>query len=192
MLVVTRFSQANIVWFISFGASSAVHSFTLDTIPAAAQWMTTFQLLHTFERRMRQPLDEALRAWHLSHAEFQILWLCRDTRNEGIGQTELSRQLHGSKAQTSGLVESLRCQRLLAGQRSSRDRRRQLWRITDLGYRTLVQILHALDTIVNSGDAQISASDQQQIFRLLTKASLTDFSLQSCPDTELPTDREAG
>ena len=154
--------------------------------------MTTFRLLHMAERRMRQPLDEALRAWNLSHTEFQILWLCRDTYDEGIGQTELSRQLSGSKAQTSGLVESLRCQRLLAGHRSSRDRRCQLWRITDLGYRTLVQILHALDAVVNSGNAQFSASDQQQIFRLLTKASLTDFNVRSCPDTELPTDREAG
>lgn len=74
----------------------------------------------------------------INEAEFRLLWLLAGTVSSGVSaaaldQADLAEQLVVSPAQVSGAVERLRSLGLVERVQHQRDRRRQLWRLTEAG-----------------------------------------------------------
>ena len=112
-----------------------------DDCPAL-RWAALVALATAAARRLRASLANQIAAHGLSESEFALLWACYCPANErleceGLTQIELAQTLELSPASVSGLVDALRRVGLLAGTRSTVDRRRQVWHLTDAG-RTLI------------------------------------------------------
>jgi len=107
----------------------------------ATQWGDLAERIVVCARLLRDDLGQRAGRWDLSEPEFSVLWICRETPPEGIGQNELADSLAISASAVSGLVERLRRRGLLEGRRGQSDRRRQLWRLTPAGRNQLYQVL---------------------------------------------------
>jgi DNA-binding MarR family transcriptional regulator len=82
----------------------------------------------------------------ISEPEFRLLWLLAGPASSGasaaaLDQADLAEQLVVSPAQVSGAVERLRSLGLVERLQHQRDRRRQLWRVTEAGDALLRQIV---------------------------------------------------
>jgi DNA-binding MarR family transcriptional regulator len=91
------------------------------------------QALSRASRLLRELIDDQSSIQGIGEAEFPLLWLFQRVGAETSCQNELARRLGISPAQVSALVERLRQAGWVVGQRSSVDRRRQIWRLTDRG-----------------------------------------------------------
>lgn len=74
----------------------------------------------------------------INEPEFRLLWLLAGTASSDVlavplDQADLAEQLVVSPAQVSGAVERLRSLGLVERVQHQRDRRRQLWRVTEAG-----------------------------------------------------------
>jgi DNA-binding MarR family transcriptional regulator len=74
----------------------------------------------------------------INEPEFRLLWLLAGTASAEVSavpldQADLAEQLVVSPAQVSGAVERLRSLGLVERLQHQRDRRRQLWRVTEAG-----------------------------------------------------------
>lgn len=111
--------------------------------PTTRQWTHWLIQLTRVNRQLRAALAQAGRSYGLTEAELLILWgiqlqedkeatlHCSQLRT-CFNQAELT-GVGYSAAQISNLVERLRTKGFLIGERSSHDRRRQLWTITAEG-----------------------------------------------------------
>ena len=85
-----------------------------------------------------------LRGSQINEPEFRLLWLLAGSGNGAaeysLDQADLAERLVVSPAQVSGAVERLRNLGLLERVQHERDRRRQLWRVTDAAGKLLGQI----------------------------------------------------
>lgn len=82
----------------------------------------------------------------INEPEFRLLWLLAGTASSDVlavplDQADLAEQLVVSPAQVSGAVERLRSFGLVERVQHQRDRRRQLWRVTEAGDALLRQIV---------------------------------------------------
>jgi DNA-binding MarR family transcriptional regulator len=86
-----------------------------------------------------------LRGSQINEPEFRLLWLLAGNGNGAaecsLDQADLAERLVVSPAQVSGGVERLRNLGLLERVQHERDRRRQLWRVTDAAGELLGQIV---------------------------------------------------
>jgi DNA-binding MarR family transcriptional regulator len=100
-----------------------------------------------------------LRGSGINEPEFRLLWLLTGAASSGdaalsLDQADLAEQLVVSPAQVSGAVERLRTLGLLERVDSQRDRRRQLWQVTNAGAALLGRIVnHVADSSSNRGAA---------------------------------------
>ena len=100
-------------------------------------WMALYAHLVDSAGRIRRLTTPAAESVGLREVEFRLMTMLAWDDQSGIGQRELARRLGVSDAQVSGLVERLRRCDLLAASRCRKDRRRQLWRLTEPGRRLL-------------------------------------------------------
>lgn len=82
----------------------------------------------------------------INEPEFRLLWLLAgaasvDVSAAPLDQADLAEQLIVSPAQVSGAVERLRNLGLVERIQHERDRRRQLWRVTEAGGALLQQVI---------------------------------------------------
>ncbi|WP_428306140.1 MarR family transcriptional regulator [Lacipirellula sp.] len=86
-----------------------------------------------------------LRGAAINEPEFRLLWLLSGSGNGAaecsLDQADLAERLVVSPAQVSGAVERLRNLGLLERVQHERDRRRQLWRVTNTAGELLGQIV---------------------------------------------------
>jgi DNA-binding MarR family transcriptional regulator len=97
------------------------------------RWITLLETLGVCARLLREAWGELLVRHELRPAEFSVLWICRQARGDGVGQTQLADRLAVSPAHVSSCVEQLRRHLLIESVRDPLDRRRQLWRLTPSG-----------------------------------------------------------
>jgi len=139
---------------------------------AALDWAALAALVTTAARRLRSSLSEQIARHGLGESEFALLWVCFEPsssrlENEGLTQTEIAHALELSPASVSGLVEQLRSVGLLAGSRSTIDRRRQVWHLTDRGRAFVRQLLDELHGWAVSLDRAMGATARESINDLL-------------------------
>lgn len=139
---------------------------------AALDWAALAALITTASRRLRNSLSEQIARHGLGESEFALLWVCFEPsssrlENEGLTQTEIAHALDLSPASVSGLVEQLRSVGLLAGSRSTIDRRRQVWHLTERGRTFVEQLLYELQSWGNSLDRAMGAMARETIHDLL-------------------------
>ena len=82
----------------------------------------------------------------INEPEFRLLWLLAGATSTSVSaaaldQAELAERLVVSPAQVSGAVERLRSLGLVERVQHQRDRRRQLWQVTEAGDALLRQII---------------------------------------------------
>jgi DNA-binding MarR family transcriptional regulator len=88
-----------------------------------------------------------LRGSQINEPEFRLLWLLArmvggTAASGSLDQAEMADQLVVSPAQVSGAVERLRGLGMLQRVADQRDRRRQLWQVTEAGQALLKQIVN--------------------------------------------------
>lgn len=115
----------------------------------ALRWAALVALATVTARRLRASLAEQIAKHGLGESEFALLWACyrpasQRLETEGLTQIELAQMLELSPASVSGLVEELRQAGLLAGARSTVDRRRQVWHLTEQGEQLIARLLAEL------------------------------------------------
>ena len=94
----------------------------------------------------------------INEPEFRLLWLLAGTASSGasaaaLDQADLAEQLVVSPAQVSGAVERLRSLGLVERLQHQRDRRRQLWRVTEAGDALLRQIVDRVHASTSQQEA---------------------------------------
>jgi len=127
------------------------------------------RLVSQCERELRRVLAGRVRHLAISDAELLVLWLCYEARELGIAQNELAATVGVSAAQMSGLVERLRQRGLLIANRCARDRRRQYWRLTDEGNRTLNEIRSDFAGVSVALNRHLSVDEQKLLASLLER-----------------------
>lgn len=94
----------------------------------------------------------------INEPEFRLLWLLAGTASADVSavpldQADLAEQLVVSPAQVSGAVERLRSLGLVERLQHQRDRRRQLWRVTDAGEALLQRIVERVHAAASQREA---------------------------------------
>ena len=130
-------------------------------------WIELIQILSVSARHMRRLLGEVLSNTELAETELQLLWLCLRASPAGLVQSELAARVGTSKAQTSALVESLRRRGLLTCYRTPEDRRRQIWRITDVGQETAERLHGRLLSMYEAWGDSFSGAERHELVSLL-------------------------
>src|SRR5688500_1812462 len=111
-------------------------------------------------RRLRRLLAEYVAQWNLGDNEFLVLWLCGSRPYQGLGQGELAAAIGVSPAQMSSLVERLRQRGMIAVERSTGDRRRQVWQAAAPGQELLAEVRVGLEVLASRLDRQIAPAMQ--------------------------------
>lgn len=145
------------------------------------QQVDLMRLFHGVAYEARHTLSRALHRQDMTEAEFLLLWTCFRRAAKPVGQQRLVFDVGLSKAQTSGLLESLRRKQYLSGERSVDDRRRQLWQITSLGRQQVEEVLRHLDG--NTGDWL--AGLHPDVYRLLVQGLTDALAQASKPESSL-------
>lgn len=113
-------------------------------------------------RRLARLLADVLRQYHMSEAEFRLLWLLRDAEQASLEQSALVGGLGISPAQVSTLVEKLRLQQILAPVTSEKDRRRKLWQFTASGQESFEAVITKVTSCVFPGANEIGSRSQRK------------------------------
>lgn len=141
----------------------------LSTGSPALRWTELAESLGRCERRLREDLGGQALPAGLSHAQFSLLWACRQAPPQGLSQNELAATLALSPAHVSGQVEHLRARGLLAGHRRAPDRRRQVWQLTSEGESQLESVLAALVQWADQLDERLPPSQRASLIALLSE-----------------------
>lgn len=105
--------------------------------------------LAVFSRDLRRLLAKHLKSTKLNDTQFLLLFVCRETANQGISQIDLAALVGVSPAQMSSLVEQLQSQQLLETWRCPTDRRKQRLRLTVGGDELLNAALAKIQPLVD-------------------------------------------
>lgn len=131
---------------MSFGGDSSergLRPFIASGLTAAARVDVACQ--HAISGKLAcREISSWLRGSQIQEPEFRLLWLLAGSAHAAgcsLDQAELAERLVVSPAQVSGAVEHLRSLGLLERVQHERDRRRQLWRVTDAAGELLRQIV---------------------------------------------------
>lgn len=118
-----------------------------DRAPAAAAHVG--QVCHTAidGRRASRALAQWCTRFEIAEPELQVLWCLRAGVHRGFDQTTLVKQLAFSPAQVSATVERLRARGWILQQASSKDRRRNLWYLTQSGTAFIGALVLAADDL---------------------------------------------
>jgi len=166
-----------------------------DSMPH--EWVELIGSISLCGRRLRTQVAERLAGQDLNEPQLWLLWACRKVDEVGLSQSELARGLAVSAAHVSQLVEQLRRRGWLEGQRSSRDRRRQLWRLTAEGRLALDAALVRLAPWLRQLDEEPGSPSRQRLADLLerfvaaTARADRDHPTETDP-TSHPLQREVG
>lgn len=121
-------------------------------------------------RQLRRWLTDRLVRFELTDSEFQVLWLCAQSRpSGGWVQGDLAQAAGISPAQTSSLVERLRQRGLMDMKRSTIDRRRQVWHLLDQGEDLLFRIRSGLESVAHRLDSLVAPEEQEAAARLFDR-----------------------
>lgn len=129
--------------------------------PPHERLLDLVQRVSSAGRSLRRLLAEQAAAVELTDGDVLVVWLCADAGSPGTVQGELATAIGVSPALMSGTVERLRQRGLIEMQRSSLDRRRQVWRTTDAGRRLLAQLAPVLAQVAQQFDSRIPKEQQQ-------------------------------
>lgn len=124
------------------------------------------RLISACERELRRTVADRIRRWGFTDVEVLVLWLCHESAEPGLAQSELVANIGVSAAQTSGLVERLRRQGVLVAKRNDSDRRKQYWSLTGDGNRILNEIRADL-SFVSAGLTKYLSVDEQKLLTSL-------------------------
>jgi DNA-binding MarR family transcriptional regulator len=108
-------------------------------------------------RALRRLKADSAEAVGLSDGDLLIVWLCAE---RGVVQGELATAIGVSPALMSGTVERLRQRELIEMQRSTVDRRRQVWRATTAGQQLLEALRPSLVALAEQLGGKISAAER--------------------------------
>lgn len=141
---------------------------------AALGWVALVALVTVAARRLRASLAEEIAPHELGESEFALLWACYQPSRErleaeGLTQSELAQALELSHASVSGLVEQLRRAGLLDGCRSTVDRRRQVWRLTERGETLMRNLLAELENWAAALDRTLTRKERLNAGDLLSR-----------------------
>ena len=135
---------------MSFGGDSLEESFrpfVASGLTAAERVDAACRLAITGKLACRD-IAAWLRGSQINEPEFRLLWLLAGSGNGAVeyslDQADLAERLVVSPAQVSGAVERLRNLGLLERVQHERDRRRQVWRVTDAASEVLSQIVRQI------------------------------------------------
>lgn len=134
---------------------------------AAGCWSELAEIITRCCRLIRAHLADHANQHDISDAQFSLLWLCDRAPECGVSQNQLVAELGMSAAHVSGSVERLRQKGLLSGQRSSNDRRRQLWTLTPAGKSVLKAVLDDLGPWSKRLNEQFSIKRRDHLASLL-------------------------
>jgi DNA-binding MarR family transcriptional regulator len=132
-------------------------SFSLSEPPADRMLLVLIHRVSSAGRALRRLLADEAAAIGLTDAELLIVWLCAE---RGVVQGELATAIGVSPALMSGTVERLRQRELIEMQRSTVDRRRQVWRATTGGQQLLEALRPSLSALAEQLGAKISAAER--------------------------------
>ena len=122
-------------------------------------------------RALRRLLADQAAAVQLSDAELLVVWLCSEASSHGMVQGDLAIAIGVSPALMSGLVQRLLERGLIEMQRSTVDRRRQVWRTTAAGRAVLAGLRPLLARLAEHLDQRVPASEQQHVVELCERLS---------------------
>lgn len=140
---------------------------------AAERWAHLIQQASLCGRQLRRLLAQQIVRWNISDTEFLVLWACNHSQDKGLAQNELTSMLGVSAAQMSGLAYDLRDRSLITLERSERDRRLQVLRISGQGRLLLSRILTDLEPVVARLGQQFDESHQRAAEQLLEQLTQT-------------------
>ena len=132
-------------------------SFSLSEPPADRMLLVLIHRVSSAGRALRRLLADEAAAVGLTDAELLIVWLCAE---RGVVQGELATAIGVSPALMSGTVERLRQRELIEMQRSTVDRRRQVWRATTTGQQLLEALRPSLAALAEQLGTKISAAER--------------------------------
>lgn len=113
-------------------------------------------------RRAGKALSAWTRRFHVSEAEFQLLWLLRTSAQVGRTQTTLARELAFSPAQVSVVVERMRERGWIFQHRAAGDRRQHLWCLSLSGRSLLEEMLSHTDELKFEPSSVATKGDHDQ------------------------------
>lgn len=140
--------------------------------------LSALRALTATDRQMRSTLAQLARPYGLNDTQSLVLHCCAAAAETGASQSELAEQLGISPAAISDLVERMRRQQLLVGDRSPTDRRRQVWQVTDDGRAALGHLRHACSVWAAQPEAGIDADLLDTVTKLL---EVFVAAARSCP-----------
>ncbi len=129
-------------------------------LPADDRLLRLVERASSAGRALRRLLADRAAAVQLSDAELLVVWLCGDAATPGMVQGDLAVAIGVSPALMSGLVQRLLERGLIEMQRSTVDRRRQVWRTTDLGRRLLAELRPLLTSLAEQLDGRVCPNEQ--------------------------------
>jgi DNA-binding MarR family transcriptional regulator len=138
-----------------------MHSSPSNPPAAEADLFRIVQRASSAGRALRRLLADHATAADVSDAELLMIWLC--SHGPGMVQGDLAGTIGVSPALMSGMVERLRKRSLLEMQRSLVDRRRQVWRTTEMGQQLLAELRPVLVRLAEQLAAQLLPGDQQTL-----------------------------
>ena len=148
-----------------------------ENVPqGGARFLHLAQRASNAARALRRLLADVASPHDLTDAELLVIWLCAD--QQGVVQGELAEAIGVSPAQMSGVADGLKRRGLLDMQRSTVDRRRQVWHPTGEGHRMLAAICPRLRELAAKLDDQLPPAEQQKADELLSRLSTAADSLR--------------
>jgi DNA-binding MarR family transcriptional regulator len=163
-----------------------------DEVPQADQRLLRLvERASSAGRALRRLLADQAAAVQLSDAELLVVWLCGAASNHGMIQGDLALAIGVSPALMSGLVQRLLERGLIEMQRSTVDRRRQVWRTTDSGRSLLGELRPLLARLAEHLDRHVPPGDQQTALELCERLSAAVAELTTHPPTVIITQEPA-
>lgn len=157
----------------------------------AAAWTRIAQLFSACARDLRRAMAQQAAACDLTDTEYLLLFVCRETadegpaqQEEGLAQQDIAEALGVSPGQVSGLVDRLQQRGLVQPHRLPHDRRRQLWTLTDQGRQLLSAALVRFDDLSREFDRHLPPRDRERIEQLV--AGVRDCIRAAANSTEPP------
>jgi len=142
-----------------------------DLPPADQRLLRLVERTSSAGRALRRLLADQAAAVQLSDAELLVVWLCGEASSHGMVQGDLALAIGVSPALMSGLVQRLLERGLIEMQRSTVDRRRQVWRTTEPGRQLLTELRPLLARLAGLLDRHVPPGDQQTAAELCERLS---------------------